>query len=192
MGLVLAAGSGERFQASGGDRPKVLSVVRGQALVAHVLAAVCAAGLDEVAIVEASDDLHDVVPAGVTRLRNPRPAEGIASSLRLGVAAARAGGHDAVVVALGDQPGVTVDAGNALARQPADPPIAVATYAGVRGTPVCIHASVWDLLPSTGDEGAWALMRARPDLVWEVPCTGEPDDVDTVQDLDRLRCRRAF
>lgn len=187
MGLVLAAGSGERFRASGGDGPKVLSVVRGQALVAHVLAAICTAGLDDVAIVEGADDLHDVVPAGVTRLHNPRPADGIASSLWLGVAAARAGGHDAVVVALADQPGVTADAVSLLARQPANPPIAVATYAGRRGTPVRIHASVWDLLPATGDEGARTLMRGRPELVLDVPCTGAPDDVDTVQDLDRLR-----
>lgn len=187
MGLILAAGSGERFQASGGDRPKVMSILRGKPLVAHVLAAVGTAGLDEVAIVEGADDLGEIVPAGVTRLRNPRPGEGIASSLQVGLGAARTGGHDAVVVALGDQPGVTAGAVRLLASQPPDPPIAVATYAGRRGTPVRVHASVWDLLPVTGDEGARALMRSRPELVQEVPCPGEPADVDTVQDLERMR-----
>jgi len=184
-GAVLAAGAGSRFEASGGTGPKSLAEIGGMALVDRSLAAVLLAGLDEVVLVDGRTDLSDRRRAGVTVLHNVAWSDGIATSVRLAVAHARARGHDAVVVGLADQPGVTADAWRAVAAAPAEPPIAVATYAGRRGNPVRLAAAVWDLLPTTGDEGARTLMRERPDLVREVPCTGEPWDIDTVEDLER-------
>lgn len=183
--VVLAAGSGSRFAASGGAGPKQLATVRGVALVDHVLATVVSAGFDEVLLLSGSTDLADRAGPDVVVLHNPEWAAGIASSLHVALAHARRVGHDAVVVGLADQPGVSVDAWRAVAAVPIDAPIAVATYAGRRGNPVRLAAPIWDLLPTGGDEGARALMRERPDLVREVPCTGEPWDVDTVEDLNR-------
>jgi molybdenum cofactor cytidylyltransferase len=184
-GVVLAAGAGSRFEASGGAGPKPLAVVGGRALVDQVLAAAGSAGLDEVVLVDGRTALSDRGGPGVTVLHNPAWAGGIATSLQVAIAHARARGHEAIVVGLADQPGVTTEAWRAVAAAPAEPPIAVATYTGRRGNPVRLAAPVWDLLPTTGDEGARALMRERPDLVREVPCTGEPRDVDTVEDLER-------
>lgn len=184
-GVVLAAGAGSRFTGSGGAGPKQLAVFRGMALVDHVLATVVAAGFDEVVVVEGSTGLSDRAAPGILVLRNPAWADGIATSLQVALSHARAAGHDAVVVGLADQPGVTAEAWRAVAEAPALPPIAVATYAGRRANPVRLAASIWDLLPTTGDEGARVLMRERPDLVREVPCTGEYWDVDTVEDLER-------
>ena len=183
--VVLAAGAGSRFAASGGAVPKPLAQVRGQALVDRILATVDAAGFDEVLLVAGSTPLDDRATAGVVVLDNPAWQHGIATSLAVAIRHARGTGHDAIVVGLADQPGVTADAWRAVAAAPLEPPIAVATYDGRRANPVRLAASVWDLLPTSGDEGARVLMAERPDLVREVPCTGDPWDIDTVEDLTR-------
>jgi molybdenum cofactor cytidylyltransferase len=183
--VVLAAGAGTRFTASGGDRHKLLAVLDGRTLLDRVLDAVLAAGLAEVLLVEGAVPLADHVRDGVTLLRNERWSDGLATSLWLAVDRASHDGHDAVVVGLADQPAVTTSTWSALAGAPADPPIAVATYGGRRGNPVRLAAAVWPLLPRIGDEGARALVRRRPELVRGVPCSGQAWDVDTVEDLER-------
>lgn len=184
-GVVLAAGAGQRFASSGGTGHKLLALLDGQPLVIHVQHAALAAGLDEVVLVQGAVDLSAHRLDGVTLLHNDRWAEGIATSLHTAVAHAAAVGHDAVVVGLADQPGVPADAWSTVAAAPDAPPIAVAVYDRRRGNPVRLAAAVWPLLPETGDEGARSLMRGRPELVREVPCTGEAWDVDTVEDLER-------
>jgi CTP:molybdopterin cytidylyltransferase MocA len=181
--VVLAAGGGSRFAASGGVVPKQLAVVGEASLLERALGAALDAALDELVVVLGAVDVD--VPAGVTVLRNEAWPTGMASSLQVAVAHARATGHDAIVVGLADQPGVTTEAWRAVAHAPVEPPIVVATYDGRRGHPVRLPASVWDQLPVDGDEGARSVLQRRPELVRAIPCTGDPWDIDTVEDLDR-------
>ncbi|MFP3906213.1 MAG: NTP transferase domain-containing protein [Acidimicrobiales bacterium] len=178
--VVLAAGGGTRFR---GAANKLLTDLDGRALVRHAVDAALAAGLDEVIVVTGAVDVSDHLPPGVVVVHNPEWAEGMATSLQAGIAAADAAGHDAVVVGLGDQPGLGPEPWRAVAA--ATSPIAVATYQGRRRNPVRLHREVWPLLPASGDEGARVLFRVRSDLVGEVPCEGEPADIDTLEDLER-------
>ena len=177
--VVLAAGEGSRFD---GPTHKLVAPFRGRPLVEWAVDAALSASLDATLVVVGAVDL--AVPDEAVVVRNPRWRDGQATSLHVAIEAARAAGHNAVVIGLGDQPLVPVDAWRSVAACAARP-IATATFDGKRRPPVRLSAEVWPLLPTSGDEGARVVMRARPYLVTEVPCIGEPIDIDTREDLDR-------
>jgi molybdenum cofactor cytidylyltransferase len=177
--VVLAAGEGSRFH---DPMHKLLVPFRGRPLVRWAIDAALEAELADTFVVVGATDID--VPDGAVLVPNPRWSDGQSTSLQAGIAAARASGHDAVVIGLGDQPFVPATAWRAVAAH-SDRPIATATFDGQRRPPVRLAAEVWSLLPTTGDEGARVLMRGRPDLVSEIPCKGQPIDIDTREDLDR-------
>ena len=186
LAVVLAAGGGTRFAGTG---HKLLAERDGRSVVEHAVAAAHAA-LGNVLVIAGAAQLPSAVTTmpGVRVVHNPRWEEGQATSLA--TALELAGGDDAidaVVVGLGDQPDITPEAWRRVAASPA--PIAIATYDGRRRNPVRLHRSIWGLLPTTGDEGARALTRLRADLVEEVPCSGSPGDIDTLEDLQRWQSK---
>jgi molybdenum cofactor cytidylyltransferase len=183
VAVVLAGGAGTRYE---GPTPKLLAPLPGGATVlGRAVAAAVEADVGRVLVVTGA--VADVdLPPEVRLVANPRWAEGQATSLRTAVAWATDAGADALVVGLGDQPGLSPAAWRAVAAATTTP-LAVATYAGRRGHPVRLGAEVWDQLPATGDVGAREVLRAHADLVVEVPCPGDPTDVDTVADLERFR-----
>ena len=199
--MVLAAGAGSRF-AGGGSRSasplvsagpvttnqgetahKLLAEWRGRPLAWWSVASAMQSGVGPTWVVTGAVDLARVLPEGVRVLNNDRFAEGQATSLQVAVAAAWEAHLDAIVVGLADQPLVPPSAWQAVAA--CEAPIAVATYDGRRRNPVRLGAMVWDLLPTCGDVGARSLIQVRPDLVREVPCQGDPVDIDTREDLLR-------
>lgn len=188
VAILLAAGAGTRFRGTGHKLAATLSDDTDptpRSVIERALTSVLAADIGPVVVVTGAQP--DVVPDEfahrVAVEHNDRWAAGQITSVRAGIDAARRLGSPRVVVGLGDQPFVEPAAWRTVAA--ADGPIAVATYGGRRGNPVALDAAVWDLLPETGDEGARALMRVRPDLVREVACTGSPADIDTTEDLAR-------
>jgi CTP:molybdopterin cytidylyltransferase MocA len=182
-GVLLAAGGGTRF--TGPEHKLRATAADGRPLAAHALDALAASGLPLLAVVTGAAPLDELVPDGVARIANPDWERGQATSLTAAVRWAASKGADALVIGLADQPGITPGAWRAVSAATVTP-IAVATYHGKRGHPVRLHRDVWARLPTEGDAGARALMVASPELVTEVPCDGDPADVDTVEDLERV------
>lgn len=185
--VILAAGAGTRFDPEGRLGPpgaKLLARAGGRPLLSLAIAPAMQAGLDEVVVVGGATSVGGIVPAGATLLDNPNWAAGQATSLQAAVTWCDHRRHSAMVVSLGDVPGLTASAWRAVAFAPGGP-IVFARYAGRRGHPVRLDAAVWPLLPETGDEGARSLAARRPELVSEIMTDGEPDDVDTLEDLKR-------
>ncbi len=187
--VVLAAGGGSRFE---GLTHKLLVPVKGRPLVVWAVGAAVEAAIGSVVVVAGAVDLTDVLTdAGlvdqVTLVGNVAWRDGQATSLQVGISVADRSDIDidAVVVGLGDQPGIPAEAWGLVARADPAADIVVATYDGRRRNPVRLARRVWPDLPVTGDEGARSLMARRSDRVSEIGCPGRPADIDTMEDLAR-------
>lgn len=179
--VVLAAGFGSRFDSS---VHKLLVDLHGRPLVSWALDA--AAGVPAAAhfVVTRDASIASLLPDNFVELRNPKPQDGLASSLALALDQAKAIGLRAVTVGLGDQPCIPKEAWSRVARARTNG-VAIATYAGVRANPVKLTLSVFGLLERFGDVGARSIFD-RVEAV-EVPCPGDPFDVDTRQDLEHVQ-----
>jgi CTP:molybdopterin cytidylyltransferase MocA len=188
-GAVLAAGSGSRYA---GTTPKQVAELHGRALVAWALAAQVEAGLDPVLVVvgDCGDAIVKAVPPGVVEVRAREWRRGISRSLRAALDALESRTQaSAVCIGLADQPLIGADAYRRLAAAHARGALlVVATYGGRRANPVLIGRDLWpEARALDGDAGARQLMD-RHEVV-EVDCTstGDPRDVDTLDDLLAIR-----
>lgn len=186
--MLLAGGAGSRFHGDGHKLSAKISsggTDHDESVIERSLANAVAADVGPIVVVTGA--VADIVPISmlevVTVRHNDRWRDGQITSLHAGIDAARELGATSVIVGLGDQPFIDPTAWRTVAH--ANGPIVVASYGGRRANPVKLDREVWDLLPTTGDEGARALMRVRPELVREVACTGSPADIDTTEDLRR-------
>ena len=187
--LVLAAGQSRRM----GSRHKLLERIDGIPLVRRAVNAALASRAASVTVVTGSraEEIGALVAAPrVTLAHNPDYAEGMASSLRRGIAALPADA-DAVLVLLADMP--RIDAGHldrlieAYAERADQAPIVVPTHAGRRGNPVLWpHRHFAEMTALAGDQGARALLDRH---ATEIQCVEMPDtaifnDIDTREDLE--------
>jgi CTP:molybdopterin cytidylyltransferase MocA len=186
-GLVLAAGAATRFGST-----KALAILDGRPMLEHVLDTARTAGLAPVIVVlgAAAAEIDAAIGWRTEhRIFNPEPERGLASSLRLGLAAIeeQAPGEDATVIFLGDQPRTDPQVVGRLLAAGASPmhPIVAPRYAGGGGpNPLLLHRSAYGLARlAAGDHGLGPVLVAHPELVRYVEVPGTNPDVDTPADL---------
>lgn len=185
-GVVLAAGSARRF---GGG--KLLAPYGGAPLLHGALAAARAAPVSSVTVVTGADAAGVEACArafdpGVRLVHAENHAEGMAASLRAGIASLPAT-VDAVFIFLGDMPrvphAVLAPLADAVAK---GAPAAAPVFAGRRGNPVVVGRELFPAVAGlTGDVGARALLQALGDrlALVEAPDDGVLFDVDARDQL---------
>jgi CTP:molybdopterin cytidylyltransferase MocA len=186
--VVLAAGGSTRL-----GTPKQLVAYEGEPLVRRAARAARDAGAALVVVVlGASAEI--IAPAldgltGVTTIVNDAWATGLASSLAAGLRTTVDAGADAILVTLADQPLVDVTALETLiAAYPGPHHVVAASYDDVLGVPAIFGREHVDaLLSLVGDAGAGAWLRRNRHLVVAVPLAAARVDVDTIEDVERLR-----
>lgn len=177
--VVLAAGLSSRM---GGN--KLLADLNGAPLIATTLARVAESGVDDIVVVLGRDaeEVRRHVPASMRTIVNANYAEGMAGSIRAGVAAAA--GSDAVLIVLGDMPliqpatiGKLVAAFNPTEHRT----IIAPTYHGTFGNPVLWGREHFArLLALEGDRGARSLIGELKSDAVEIAV----DDIGVVADAD--------
>jgi len=185
-GLILGAGASQRF-----GPPKQLLPYRATTMLGWIVdQAQRAAGLDEVVVVlgRAAEQVREQVDFGAAcAVENPVFGEGCSSSYRAGIGAINSESK-AIMIILGDRPGVTPEIIDRLAAEWQDAPIALCSYQGRKGHPMIFARSMFpQLVDLHGDKAAWNLVDAHASLVQEVQFDiPYPDDINTPEDFERL------
>ena len=167
--IVLAAGRGERFAASGGAVHKLQALLAGKRVIDHVLDAVRASGLP----------YHVVQPDDL----RPGMGDSIAAGVR---ATADACGW---LILPADLPLITSATLRAVALAPSCA-VTVPRYQGQNGHPVRFSAACGpELLNLKGNQGAAQIVRAQEAMnsiaFVELDDAGCVTDIDTLDDLRR-------
>jgi molybdenum cofactor cytidylyltransferase len=187
--IILAAGASTRL-----GKPKQLLTYRGQTFLERVT--MVALSLDAGPIAAVLGASADAIRPVLNRLpvfavENPTWSEGIASSLRVGLAALLAVEPKlkAVLILLCDQPLVEREALGAFIQQwqATGRPIIAAKYGETTGVPALFDARFFpELLELRGDTGARHLIRKHAGECLGVALPEASLDVDTASDFAEL------
>lgn len=164
--IMLAAGSSRRFGSN-----KLLYGIEGQPMYAHTLEMLTGLPQTEVTVVtrqEYRQIAEAAQKAGARVLYNPKPEEGIASSMKIGLQANLQA--DACLFAVSDQPWMRKETVERLIRifQRSGKGMASVSFHGRTGNP-CIFSRKYyaELLTLEGDKGGKRVMDAhREDTVF--------------------------
>jgi molybdenum cofactor cytidylyltransferase len=177
--ILLAAGASKRL-----GHPKQLVDIGGETLLQRAVRTAHAAGCAPVIVVLgayhaqilASSDLHQAV----TVINSAWQQQGMASSMRLGLASVPETAEGAVLLTC-DQPAVSAAHLRALM---ASGNVTASAYAGRHGVPAYFPASMFgELMKLQGDAGARELLRSSA----AVNLPGGELDIDTAADLDQAK-----
>lgn len=169
--IVLAAGRGRRFRASGGEGSKLQADLRGKPVLDHVLAAVERSGLHYHVVHRADGD-------------------GMADSIAAGVrATTTASGW---LILPGDLPLISESSLHRVAQALTEQPVVVPTFQGNRGHPVGFARECFAALAAlSGEAGAVSVVQryrqAGRALLLPLDDPGILTDIDTLDDLQRAR-----
>jgi molybdenum cofactor cytidylyltransferase len=187
-GLVLAAGTSSRL----GKQTKQLLPWQDTTMLGWVVRRVEESRLDEVVVVvghEAEAIRRNVTLQRARFVEAPDFHEGCTSSIRAGLEALHPQA-EAVVLILGDQPGIERETIAAVVEgwRQLQAPVVRVSYRGRSGHPMLFTKALFGQLKALhGDKGVWKLCDAHPEWVREIELDRPfPGDVNTWEDYAKL------
>ena len=188
--VVLAAGEGSRFSGPGHKLEQRLGP-DGETLLARTLRHAMETGLRVVVVCSealAPMVLNQVAARDAVVMPNDPQRIGMGYSIAAGVGAA--GDANGWLMLPGDMPLLQPSTILAVADALKDYPVTYAQYRGRRGHPVGFSAELYsELLELRGDEGARRIVARYPAEAINIDDVGALLDVDTRDDLQRLRLK---
>ena len=182
--MLLAAGRSSRF-----GSPKQLANIAGRPMLARTLDTVLQLERRHPVTVVLGADFERIEPlvrdASAQVAFNPDHAQGMASSIRVGLAQAPFDARG-TLIALADQVAVTADDLRQLVARWEQQPdrIVAALYEDTIGVPAIFPADLFrELAELRGDRGARVLLSRYPERVISVPMPSAAQDIDTPGDL---------
>lgn len=187
--IILAAGKSERL-----GHPKQLVELENSNLINHSVACAVASAPFTFLVLGANSEkiIPELNKTKAIVVQNPDWQEGMASSIRIGLAALKDlfPQADAVVFMTCDQPFISnMLLQNIIAQSAASGKGIVASkYADTLGTPVLFSKAYFRELESlSGDVGAKALIKKHASNLCEVIFENGDVDIDTEADIQRLK-----
>jgi molybdenum cofactor cytidylyltransferase len=187
-GLVLAAGTSSRL----GKQTKQLLPWQDTTMLGWVVRRVEESRLDEVVVIvghEAEAIRRNVALQRARFVEAPDFHEGCTSSIRAGLEALHPQA-EAVVLILGDQPGIERETIAAVVEgwRRLQAPVVRVSYRGRSGHPMLFTKALFGQLKALhGDKGVWKLCDAHPEWVREIELDRPfPGDVNTWEDYTKL------
>ena len=198
--VVLAAGRGMRFTGLGHKLVQRLGAGSADALADTVLARTVAHALATrlrvvvVTTAALAPSLHDLVAAGDVVVLPELDSQGRASPVGMGHSIAAgvgaSGDADGWLIVPADMPLMKPESMLAVAQALEAYPVAYAQHRGRQGHPVGFSAELFsELVDLHGDEGARRIVARYPSQAVEVDDPGVLVDVDTVEDLQRVKAQ---
>lgn len=188
--IVLAAGRSERMGSN-----KLLADLGGKPLIRHGVEMLLESSVYDVIVVTGNEDekvrtaLHSL---DVAFAHNPNFAEGLSTSLKIGINAVSLDA-DGALICLGDMPLIEMGTINQLVSsfdELSHHTICVPIFDGVRGNPVLWGRQHFKALESIeGDQGGKLLMASLAKEIFEVEAESKTIllDVDTPGDLQEIK-----
>lgn len=191
--IILASGYSRRM-----GRPKLLLPIRREESMIRRVAALALGTTTNTAVVGRPDDEElrsQLSDLEIEYVANDKAAEGLSASVRAGVAFAKDRGAQAVMMLLGDMPGIEAEvlSGVRDVYRDTGSRIVQVQYADRPGHPVLFDSSLFqELLELTGDQGAKPVLeRHAGEIRRLVVSAALPADLDTPEDYEHyLRSQR--
>jgi len=193
--VVLAAGRGMRFRGAG---HKLEQSLGDETVLARTIGHAIASGMRVVVVTTAALEpsvkrmvaARELVLVPELNARGQPNPLGMGFSIAAGVSAT--GDADGWLIVPGDMPMLRASSMVAVAEALEQYPVAYAQYRGQRGHPVGFSAELYsELVGLQGDEGARRLVARYPAQAVDLDDPGVLLDVDTDEDLARVRAHAA-